>query len=103
MARKKREGKMKQRLARPEGPRLEPRRIGNDPSAQDAYDAWLARKQLEDRVKQKLTAEEKLERALDEKLLHAKTWQKKVIVCAYSKNSRMERETTKKNHASLLS
>lgn len=62
----------------------------------------MERKQLEDRVKHKLSKEEQLQQALDEKLLHVQTWQKKAVVCAYSQN-RSEKEQWRVTTASLLS
>lgn len=52
----------------------------------DTYDKWLKRKRREDRVKAKTVREESARQALDKKLLHTQTWQKKAVVCAYSQN-----------------
>lgn len=70
--------------------------------AQHAYVEWMERKQLEDRVRHKLSKEEQLQQALDQKLLHTQTWQKKTIVCAYSQN-RSEKDQWRVTTASLLS
>jgi hypothetical protein len=72
-------------------------------TAEEAYDAWIARKRLEDRAKQQRRKDEEFQRALHDKLLHAKTWQKKAIVCAYSRNQ-LEKEKARPalNHYELL-
>lgn len=62
----------------------------------------MERKRLEDRVKHKLSKEAQLQQALDQKLLHAQTWQKKAIVCAYSQNC-SEKDKWRVTTASLLS
>lgn len=70
--------------------------------AQRAYTEWMECKHMEDRVKHKLAKEEQLQQALDQKVLHAQTWQKKAIVCAYSQN-RGEKDKWRATTASLLS
>ncbi|KAG1686558.1 hypothetical protein DVH05_006460 [Phytophthora capsici] len=60
------------------------RRERTQAESQQAYDAWLARVRLEDRVKRTQRRDEldRLEQQQREK--HKVTWRKKLAVCAYS-------------------
>lgn len=71
---------------------LRPTRLSTLQDARSAYDAWLKRKRQEDRLKAKQAREAAAQRQEDEKLLHAQTWQKKAVVCAYSQNQRSEKQ-----------
>jgi len=49
-----------------------------------AYDAWMARVRLEDRVRRSQRRQERAIKAAQEKETHVNKWRKKLVVCAYS-------------------